>query len=191
MMPSVRHGPRLPLATKRLRIREFAPGDEEALAALYADRRVTRHLLHGPRDAESVQRHLAGILRRQRGRRRDTWELGAVDAASGLLVGAADLALHSSAEAEIGYLVAHSRWGRGYGTEIAAALVESAFEDLGVAQVVATVDIGNARSVGVLDKVGLRWEATFRRHARDRQRQWDVHLYSLDREDWLQAQGRT
>jgi RimJ/RimL family protein N-acetyltransferase len=189
MTAPVHHRPRLPLATSRLRIREFAPGDEEALTALYADRRVTRHLLHGPRDAEGVKRHLSGILRRQRSARRDTWELGAVEAVSGLLVGAGDLVLHSSTEAEIGYLVAHSHWSQGYGTEIAAALLESAFEDLGVAQVVATVDIGNARSIGVLDKVGLRWEATFRRHARDRQRQWDVHLYSLAREDWLQAQG--
>ena len=189
MTAPVQHGPRLPLATQRLRIREFTAGDEESLVALYSDRRVTRHLLHGPRDAEGVQHHLAGILRRQRSRRRDTWELGAVDAASGLLVGAGDLALHSAKEAEIGYMVARKHWGQGYGVEIAAALLASAFRDLGVEQVVATVDIGNARSLAVLDKVGLRWEATYRRHARDQRREWDVHLYSLDREDWLLAQA--
>ena len=189
MSPARRHGPRLPIDTARLRIREFAAGDEPDLAGLYLDRRITRHLLHGPRDAEGVHRHLAGILRRQRGPRRDTWELAAVEAASGQLVGAGDLVLHSAGEAEIGYLVAHSLWGRGYATEIAGALLQSAFLDLGVKQVVATVAIGNARSLGVLDKLGLRWEASFRRQARDRRREWDVHLYSLAREDWLQARA--
>jgi len=183
------HGPQLPIATSRLRIREFTAEDEQDLAALYADRRVTRHLLHGPRDADGVHRHLAGVLRRQRSARRNTWELGVVDAGSGRLVGACDLVLHSTAEAEIGYLVARACWGQGFGTEIAAALLQSAFTHLGVGQVVATVAIGNARSVGVLDKVGLRWEATFRRQTRDRRSRCDVHLYSLNREDWLQARA--
>jgi len=187
MSPTRPRGPRLPIATARLRIREFTIDDEQALAALYTDRRVTRHLLHGPRDAEGVHRHLAGILRRQRARRRDNWELGVEDPASGKLIGAGDLVLHSAGEAEIGYLVGHSLWGRGYATEIAGALVQSAFLDLGVKQVVATVAIGNARSLGVLDKLGLRWEASFRRQARDKRREWDVHLYSVAREDWLQA----
>lgn len=188
MSPARRHGPRLPLDTARLQLREFTAGDEPDLAALYTDRRVTRHLLHGPRDAEGVRGHLAGILRRQRGPRRDTWELGAVEAASGRLVGACDLVRHPDGEAEIGYLVAHSRWGRGYATEIAAALVRSAFVDLGARQVIATVATGNSRSLAVLDKLGLRWEASFRRQARDGQREWDVHLYAVAREDWLQAQ---
>ena len=102
MTGPVQRRPRLPLATQRLRIRELTAVDEEALVALYSDRRVTRHLLHGPRDAEGVQRHLAGVLRRQRNRRRDTWELGAADSASGLLVGAGGLVLHSAKEAEVG-----------------------------------------------------------------------------------------
>ncbi len=183
------HGPRLPLGTERLRIREFLPGDEAALVALYGDRRVTRHLLHGPRDAEGVHRHLAGILRRQRARRRDTWELAAEHAGSGRIVGAGDLVLHSAEEAEIGYLVAHAQWGQGYATEMAGALLDSAFLDLGVKQVVATVEIRNSRSLGVLDKLGLRWEATYRRPARDTRREWDVHFYAMAREDWQQARG--
>ena len=182
-------GPRLPLQTARLLLREFSPEDEAGLTGLYADRRVTRHLLHGPRDAEGVHRHLAAILRHQRAPRRDTWELAAEHAGSGQLVGAGDLVLHSAEEAEIGYLVAHDHWGQGFATEIAGALLACAFLDLGVKQVIATVDIRNARSLGVLDKLGLRWEATYRRQARDRRREWDVHLHALAREDWLQAQG--
>ena len=189
MSPPRHQGLRLPIDTAHLQIRELAASDEQDLAAFYTDRRVTRHLLHGPRDAEGVHRHLAGILRRQGSRRRDTWELGAVEAVSGQLVGAGDLVLHSTGEAEIGYLVAPRLWGRGYATELAGALLQSAFLDLGVKQVVATVAIGNARSLGVLDKLGLRWEASFRRQARNGQRAWDVHLYSLAREDWLQAQA--
>lgn len=178
---------RLPRTTTRLLIREFVPADEPALVALYADRRVTRHLLYGPGDAEAAREHLARILRRQHSRRRDTWEL-AVEL-DGSVVGAGDLVLHSPEEAEIGYLVAHAHWGQGYATEVAVGLLEAAFVELGVQRVVATVEISNARSIAVLDKAGLRWEGSFRRHARAKQRWWDVHLHAVTREDWLQAQA--
>lgn len=180
---------RLPRRTERLQIREFTAEDEASLVALYTDRRVTRHLLYGPGDADGAREHLARILRRQRLRRRDTWELAVELAGTGGLVGAGDLVMHSAEEAEIGYLVAHAHWGHGYATELAAGLLEAAFTDLGAQRVIATVEIANARSIAVLDKLGLRWEGSFRRHARARKRWWDVHLHALSREDWLQAQA--
>lgn len=182
-----KRSPRLPLQTGRLLIREFTPADEACVVALYSDARVTRHLLYGPVDEDSAKSHLAAVIRRQHAARRDTWELGVELADSGQLVGACDLMLHSSSEAEVGYVVAHGAWGQGYATEVATALIRSAFEDLGVERVLSTVEVSNSRSLKVLDKAGLRWEGTLRRYARARRRWWDVHLYAVGREDWLLA----
>lgn len=187
MSPRFPRTPVLPLETDRLRLRELSAEDEQAFIALYGDERITRHLLYGPTDADSAREHLAAVVRRQRAARRDTWELGVELAATGRLVGACDLILHSREEAEIGYLLAHACWRRGYGTEVAVALVSAAFGQLGVARVLSTVEIHNNRSVRVLDKAGLRWEGTLRRHARAKRRDWDVHLYAVSREDWLTA----
>jgi ribosomal-protein-alanine N-acetyltransferase len=184
-----RPAPCLPLATDRLLVRELVAADAADFMALYGDPRVTRHLLYGPTDAESAANHLEGVLRRQQSARRDTWELGIESRAGGRLVGACELMLHARDEAEVGYVLAHRCWGQGLGTEVTVALVGEAFAHLAVDRVLATVAIGNARSRHVLDKAGLRWEATLRRHARARRRWWDVHVYAVSREDWATARA--
>ena len=178
---------RLPLDTDRLRLRELGAADAEDFAALYANHRNTRYLLAGPGDAEGARLHLERALGRQRAPRRDTWELAIELRATGRLVGACDLLLHSREEAEIGYVVSHDHWHQGLGTEAATALVREAFEGLRVERVLATVEIHNAHSIRVLDKAGLRWEGTLRRYARAKRRWWDVHLSAVTREDWLTA----
>lgn len=185
MSPVAPRALQLPLETARLRLRELVGADEEAFVALYTDTRITRHLLYGPDDAEGAGRQLGRAIRGQRAARRDTWELGIEVVEDGMLAGACDLTLHSKDEAEIGYLLSHACWGRGYATEAARALVQGAFDGLGVERVFSTVEVRNERSRRVLDKVGLRWEGTLRRYARTRRRWWDVHLYAVSRDDWL------
>jgi RimJ/RimL family protein N-acetyltransferase len=175
---------KLPIETARLRLREFAEEDLAAVTKLYCDRRVTRHMLYGPRDEASAKRHLAGVLQRQRDKRRDVWELAITLAKDSSVIGACDLTLHSREEAEIGYLVAPGHWRQGYATESATALAGAAFDQLRVDRILSTVEIHNARSLRVLDRAGLRWEATFRRYARSRKQWWDVHLYTISRDDW-------
>jgi ribosomal-protein-alanine N-acetyltransferase len=182
-------GLKLPIDTTRLRLREFLAQDLPAVTALYSQKRVTRHMLYGPKDEASAKRHLGGVLKRQQEARRDAWELAITLADDPAVIGACDLTLHSHEEAEIGYLISPKHWQQGYATEAATALATAAFAQLGVDRVLSTVEIHNQRSLRVLDKVGLRWEATFRRYARSRKQWWDVHLYTVSRDDWALAQG--
>ena len=39
----------------------------------------------------------------------------------------------------------------------------------------------------VLEKIGMRWEAVFRKHRRAKNRWWDCHLFVLPREVWEAA----
>ena len=75
-------------------------------------------------------------------------------------------------------------WGKGFATEIALALLHAAFCDLRAERVISTVDINNRASIRVLEKIGMRWEAVFRKHRRAKNRWWDCHLYVLPREVW-------
>jgi ribosomal-protein-alanine N-acetyltransferase len=180
---------RLPIATARLRLREFLATDLPAVTALYCDKRVTRHMLYGPKDEASAKRHLGSILGRQQDPRRDAWELAITLADDPTVIGACDLTLHSGGEAEIGYLLSPRHWRKGYATEAVTALASTACAELGVGRVLSTVEIHNQRSLRVLDRAGLRWEATFRRYARSRKQSWDVHLYAISRDDWSLVQG--
>jgi RimJ/RimL family protein N-acetyltransferase len=62
------------------------------------------------------------------------------------------------AEAGIGYLIDPAHAGHGYATEIATALLELAFNDLGLHRVTAGCFADNVASWRVMEKVGMRRE---------------------------------
>ncbi len=62
--------------------------------------------------------------------------------------------------------------------------MDAAFYDLRADRVISTVDINNSASIRVLEKIGMRWEAVFRKHRRAKNRWWDCHLFVLPREVW-------
>jgi ribosomal-protein-alanine N-acetyltransferase len=56
---------------------------------------------------------------------------------------------------EIFYSLAPGSWGHGYATEAARAVVEHALGPLGLPEVLAEVDEGNAASVAVVKRIGM------------------------------------
>jgi len=81
-------------------------------------------------------------------------------------------------------MLSAEQWGKGYATEIASALVDAAFFELRADRVISTVDVNNGASIRVLEKIGMRWEAVYRKHRRAKNRWWDCHLFTLPREVW-------
>ena len=61
-------------------------------------------------------------------------------------------------EAELGFRLARVHWGRGYGTEAAAACCDYGLRTLGLSGIVAIVDPGNHASLRVIHKIGMRFE---------------------------------
>jgi RimJ/RimL family protein N-acetyltransferase len=111
-------------------------------------------------------------------------ELAVEELASGRVIGACDLSLIERNVVDLGYMLGLPDWGKGYATEIALALIDAAFSELRVDRVISTVDVNNRASIHVLEKVGMRWEAVFRKHRRAKNRWWDCHLFVLPREVW-------
>jgi RimJ/RimL family protein N-acetyltransferase len=174
----------LPVRTARLALREFVPADFDAIHTYSADPRVTRYLFFGPRDADGTAEYLEGLLASQREVPRTRFELAVQEIASGRVIGACDLSLIERDVVDLGYMLGTPDWGKGFATEIALALVEAAFIDLRAERVISTVDVNNKASIHVLEKVGMRWEAVFRKHRRAKNRWWDCHLYVLPRTVW-------
>jgi [ribosomal protein S5]-alanine N-acetyltransferase len=174
----------LPVRTARLCLREFVKTDFRAVYAYSSDPRVTRYLFFGPRDEDSTADYLDGLLASQRERPRTRFELAVEHIETGRVIGACDLSFIERNVVDLGYMLAIDAWGQGFATEIALALVDAAFFDLHADQVVSTVDVNNGASIRVLEKVGMRWEAVFRKHRRAKNRWWDCHLFVLPREVW-------
>ena len=175
---------RLPINTERLSLREFVKDDFEAMHAFSSDPRVTRYLFFGPRDEESTAQYLEDLLASQREVPRTRFELAVEEGETGRLIGACDLSLIERDVVDLGYMLGHPDWGKGYATEIALALADAAFFDLRADRIISTVDVNNQASMRVLEKVGMRWEAVYRKHRRAKNRWWDCHLFVLPREVW-------
>ncbi|MBC7814664.1 MAG: GNAT family N-acetyltransferase [Burkholderiales bacterium] len=77
--------------------------------------------------------------------------------------------------AELGYWIGRSYWGQGYATEAARRMLRFGFDEIGLNRITSTVFPHNSVSAHVLDKLGMKYEATLRRSIF----KWD-HYEDLD-----------
>jgi RimJ/RimL family protein N-acetyltransferase/8-oxo-dGTP pyrophosphatase MutT (NUDIX family) len=91
--------------------------------------------------------------------------------------------------AMLGYALSRGKWGKGYATEAARALMNEAFSDPLIYRVSAYCDVDNAASARVLEKIGMMREGTLRHfvvHPNISSEPRDVFVYAVLRRD-LQA----
>lgn len=145
------------IETDRLLLRQWVEGDREPFAALNADPVVMEHFPATLSREESdafMDRQMAIID--QQG-----WGLWAVEVRStgdfigftGLLVPVFDAEFVPCVE--IGWRLAAASWGNGYATEAATAVLDHAFTQIGLDDVVSFTYVGNDRSRRVMEKIGL------------------------------------
>ena len=85
---------------------------------------------------------------------------------------------------EVGYELARWLWGRGLMPEAVSAVIDEAFQRLPIIKVTATAAAGNARSIRLLEKLGMQREAMLRRHWIHGGRILDEVRYGLLRDEW-------
>jgi RimJ/RimL family protein N-acetyltransferase len=179
----------LPLRTPRLEIREFAPADLDALCQFVCDARVTRFMLQAPRDRDQALAYLEQVIGYQAERPRSAWELAVIRREDQALIGACTLTLLAAGEADLGYMLLRNVWGQGLATELASALIGAGFHQLKLRRISSTVDVRNRASIRVLEKAGLRWDATYRRLRKVRGEWRDCHLFGIGSAEWLARAG--
>jgi RimJ/RimL family protein N-acetyltransferase len=141
------------IATPRLLLRDFVPGDLPALAAYHADPRYREFC--GPGDPRAAEL-LAMFLRWARERPRRNFQLAITR--GGELIGCAGV--RTAGPPELGLELAPRSWGRGYATEAAGALLRLAFESLGVERVRGSTAVGNVRVERLVRRLGFARVAT-------------------------------
>jgi len=146
----------LPFESERLVFRPFTEGDLPALEALHFDAEVMRFLAAGVRtSADQVRRDLTGYLEHQARHGFGKWAV--VCRASGRFAGRAGLVLiDATDELDLGYTFHRAFWGRGLGTEAAAAIRDWAARNLPSAKLVGLVHADHHQSARVLGKIGFQ-----------------------------------
>jgi RimJ/RimL family protein N-acetyltransferase len=188
--------PRGPLLeTPRLLLRPWREDDVADYVRIIGDPEVMRHMGSGlgyrmKRAAGSF----LGLVTAFEARRRiahliehwNTWGYGewaVEEKASAALVGQVGLVrladwLADPAQVEVGWMLAHRAWGRGFATEAARASLAYAFEELGMARIVSITRPANRRSERVMARIGLSFGGRIN---------WkgaEVIWYVIDRATW-------
>ena len=148
---------RVPILTPRLELRPFQESDIEGIAALLADREVTRFI--GSVKSREVAADSVRSMRDAFAAR--GWGTLAVvqRGEEGCLGYCGVRPLPHTAEIEIAFALQQRCWNRGYATEAASASIDAAFTSLRIRSIVATVYPDNKASLRVLEKLGMKLES--------------------------------
>ena len=151
------------LVTERLLLRELALSDAEACNAYESDPEVVRHQSHGVRTLDESRDYIARVRAESDVTPRSLFDLAVIEKAAGTLVGRIGLGVRDpeAREAALWYVVRRDRWGRGLIVEAARALLDWGFGERALHRVYVDVDVRNAASLRVADKLGMRREAHF------------------------------
>lgn len=179
--------PWFPIETDRLLLREFRAADEADMHEYASDPEVVRLMVWGPNTPEVTRAYLAGILKEQ-----EQWPRPSVGLAIELkserrAIGSIELRVkdEKNRTADIGYVLTRKYWGHGYMTEAARAILDAAFRQLKLHRVWATCDPRNHASYRVMEKLGMRREAHFRKNVMEKSEWRDSYLYAILAEEWL------
>lgn len=156
--------PAYPIPTKRLSLRPIDPArDVDALFSYQSLPEVCRYIPWQPRTREDITARLADPKKIRAvltgpGSAESALNLVVEVSGTGAVVGDVMLMWTDDTNAEIGYVISPEHQGRGYATEAAEALLDLAFDGLGVHRVTARIDERNPASGAVLAKLGMRQE---------------------------------
>jgi RimJ/RimL family protein N-acetyltransferase len=148
------------LETQRLILRRQVLQDLDALWELYCDPEVTKHIPDAPKSREEAREELEWFMNgHPRRPQLGLWatilrENGRFIGRSGLL----PLTIEGQDEVEVAYTIAREYWGRGLGTEVAAAILEYGFEHLGLSRLICLIEPENIASQKVAAKIGMKLE---------------------------------
>jgi ribosomal-protein-alanine N-acetyltransferase len=147
------------LELKRLTLRPVSADDADFLIAHWSDPMIRRFLFDAtPAVPDEI---VAAITESVRGFATVGYGLWLIRLEGECPpVGAVGLRPLESLGLEVFYSLIPARWGNGYATEAAGGVVDYALGGLGLTEVFAEVDHGNAASAAVIERLGMAPVAT-------------------------------
>lgn len=147
------------LESERLLFRSHEAGDLDAFCAMEADAEVRRYVGGAPRTKEAAEQRFRERAMCPVDGRLAMW--ASVLKADDRYVGRCGLYPHLeggeevAGEGVLGFYLAREFWGRGLATEAGRAFVNFGFDELNLTRIVTSVQVENAASIRVLEKLGF------------------------------------
>ncbi|MGO8958411.1 MAG: GNAT family N-acetyltransferase [Streptosporangiaceae bacterium] len=178
------------LETVRLVLRRLTMADADNLVELDSDADVMHFVTGGrPTSRDEILHDVLPALLGYYDRYQGYGFWAAIEQATGEFLGWFHFRPEEGSppgEAELGYRLRTSAWGKGYGTEGSRALIRKGFTELGTQRVLATTMAVHIASRRVMEKAGLSLARAFHQpwpYAIEGDEHGDVE-YALTRADW-------
>lgn len=157
------------IKTGRLVLRPLAIDDSERLLEIFSDPEVMKYWNTAPWTAVHEAIDFVNDSNNSM-RRRESIILGIYLSSTGELAGKCMLFNYDkeSRRAEIGFGLSRSCWGKGYVNEAGEALIQYAFDVLGLRRIEAEIDPDNQASAKALEKLNFSKEGLLRQR-------WEVN----------------
>jgi RimJ/RimL family protein N-acetyltransferase len=147
-------------STERLFLRPRTIADLDACLAMDRDREVTRFIAGPWADPKAHEAFVRARMLRDWGAGLGYWSIAARSAPDRFLGWILLLPLDDEGpDVEIGWRLVRAAWGLGHASEAARPVVAHAFDTLRLSRIVAGIDPGNAGSIRVAEKIGMRRDA--------------------------------
>lgn len=169
------------IETDRLLLREFAKGDWEAVLAYASLGSVARFMSFGPFSEGDARRFVRNAVSAARRRPRHDFVLAIVPDGAEQPAGVIHLGRRTveSMEAELSFALHPRFWGRGFVPEASRAMLAFGFETLALHRIFAECHPDNLASARVMEKIGMRYEGTFRQKRWIKGKWWDIAHYAI------------
>lgn len=165
------------IETQRMTIRAFTPEDAADLHEILGDDETMQYC-EPAYDLEKTKEFLTSFCIGRSG------AVAAVQKQNGKLIGYILFNEQGNGVYEMGWLFNRSFWRQGYACEGCKAVIDYAFEECRAHKIFAET-IDPAKSVRLMEKLGMKREGVQRSQTRDLHGNWtDLYLYGLLEEDW-------
>lgn len=175
------------IETPRLLIRRFEEGDLTTLHEYRNDREVARYTGWRAYDHRELVQFILQMTHATPDLIGDWFQWAVEIKATRRHIG--DIGIHRQVdephEAEISYAFARSAQRQGYATEAVKGFIGYLFDVVALHRITALIYADNARSIALVERLGFRKEAHFRKSAR-RHGEWvDDVMYAMLEEEWV------
>lgn len=174
------------LETPRLILRNYKRSDLEEVHRYSSDLLTVKYMLWGPNTLTDSLDFIKRSIQESKRKPRVAYDLAIIEKSNNLLIGGVSLIRHDH-QAEIGWILNRSYWGKGIATEAAHALIRFGFMDLNLDRIIATCDVDNTASYQLMRRCGftlLSVQKEVRKSKNSSEKNHDQILAELKKEDF-------
>jgi aminoglycoside 6'-N-acetyltransferase len=171
------------IRTDRLVIRRFRPEDIRAFAAYRSDPDVARYQSWDAYTGARAETFVAEMAALHPGMPGEWYQFAVADIVNDGLLGDTALCVDADdpSRAKLGFTFAPAYQRKGYATEAARGTIGYALERLDVDVVIGITDARNARSMALLERIGMSYVSS--EHVKVKGEWCDEHTYELRRDN--------